>query len=145
MVKCVPASRTAGFTLIELVVVVLIVAALATLGTPVLWREVAKVQRTEAITTLSAIHRHQVSHYFETGRYGDTFDEIGFELQGGTRIDERTLEGKYYTFTVGALALNGVDAANFQAIATADLDPRDATLDILIIENALTVIDPPLH
>lgn len=127
--------------LIELVFVIVIVGALAILGAPLLWQEIAKARRTEAITTLSAIQRHQSSHRFETGLYGDTFDEIGFSLPSGTRIDARTLSGNYYTFTVSALSLNGIDRANFQAVATGDLDPRDATLDILIIENALTVVE----
>ncbi len=132
--------RSSGFTLLELLFVVAILAILATLGTPVLWKEIAKARRVEARNGLASIYTHQESHRLETGRYGDTFDEIGFRLPGGRRIDERTIEGKYYTFTVSALALNGVEAANFQAIATADLDPRDTALDILIIENGLTVV-----
>jgi prepilin-type N-terminal cleavage/methylation domain-containing protein len=132
--------RSSGFTLLEMLFVIAILAILATMGTPVLWKEIAKARRTEARNGLASIHSYQEAHRLETGRYGDTFDEIGFRLPGGRRIDERTLEGKYYTFTINALALNGVQAANFQAIATADLDPRDATLDILIIENGLTVV-----
>ena len=138
-VRC--ARHNRGFTLIELAGVLLIVTVLATMGAPVLWKEIAKAKRAEAITTLAAIQKHQASYRFESGLYGDTFDEIGFELPSGTRIDERTVEGNNYTFTVSALSLNGIDRANFQAIATGDLDPRDATLDILIIENALTVIE----
>jgi type II secretory pathway pseudopilin PulG len=133
--------RSQGLTLIEVTVVLLVLAGLAIMGAPVLWKEIAKARRTEAITTLAAIQSHQSSYRFETGLYGDTFDEIGFALPSGMRIDERTLEGNNYTFTVSALPMNGVDRANFQAIATGDLDPRDATLDILIIENALTVVE----
>ncbi len=135
------ARRRAGLTVLELLLVVSILAVLAAVGAPVLWKEAARSKRTEAIHGLSAIRDFQVAYLLEHGQYGDTFDEIGFELDGGTRVDERTVTGRYYTFTVRALPLNGNDRGNFQALATADLDPDDATLDILMIENALIVHD----
>ncbi len=130
-----------GLTLLELILVVAILGVLATISGPAVWKQAAKTKRTEAITGLTAIHRHQIAHQIETGLYGDTFDELGFELDGGTRIDERTLQGRHYTFSVTALPLAGRPRANFQAVATGDIDPFDPTLDILLIENALTVVE----
>lgn len=130
-----------GLTVLELVFVVAILSVLAALGAPALWKEAARARRTEAITTLAAIHQYQIAYLLEHGMYGDTFEELGFQLEGGRVIDERTLQGNIYTYTVKALPLGKNARGNFQAIATADLDPSDATLDILMIENALTVHD----
>ena len=50
-------------------------------------------------------------------------------------------QGPYYTFTLSRWSLGGVANANYRATATGDLDRDDSTLDVVIIENALTVLD----
>jgi hypothetical protein len=54
-------------------------------------------------------------------------------------VDARTLQGRIYTYTMTALTQNGKVAANYQAVATGDIDPNDPVLDVLMIENDLTV------
>jgi hypothetical protein len=53
------------------------------------------------------------------------------------RVDERTIQGPLYTFTVQAIPHDGDPRGSFQALATGDLDPSDPMLDILMIENFL--------
>ncbi len=122
-------------------VVIAIVGALAAIGIPRLLAHTYRAKRAEAITGLHAIWTHQETFFREWGRYGDTFDEIGMPLSGATQTDERTVEAAYYTFTVFSLSQNGVPGANFQAFATGDLVPGDGILDILMIENDLTVVE----
>jgi prepilin-type N-terminal cleavage/methylation domain-containing protein len=136
-----PAASRAGFTLLELMVVVAIIAVLASVALPNLRRYVYRARRTEAILALTGVYQAQLSYLHDKGRYGDTFDEIGFELLGGQRIDERTLQGRFYTYTIQALSQGGRAGANFQVVATGDIDPQDPILDILMIENDLTIVE----
>ncbi len=133
--------RSAGLTLVELLVVVAVVGVLASVGLPNFRHQVKKAKRAEGITGLTAIYHQQTDYFRENNRYADTFDELGVPLSGVKQVDERTLVGRYYTFTLYALAQDGNPGANYQAIATADLDPGDAVLDVIMIENQLTVIE----
>lgn len=134
-------QRRTGFTLIELAFVLAIIGVLATIAFGAVRGQVFKSRRAEAIAGLDAIHKAQLAYRGATGTYGDDFDVIGFALDGGARLDARTIRGRYYVFTVQALSENGVPAMNFQALATGDIDPSDDVLDILMIENRLTVVE----
>lgn len=129
-----------GFTLSELLVVVSLLGILAVIGTSGFMRFVHKSRRSEAYYALKTIHADQVTYFGETGGFADTFTELGFSLDRGVPIDERTIEGPYYTYSISALEIDGAPRANFRAIATGDIDPTDPVLDILIIENQLTVL-----
>lgn len=132
--------RSGGFTLIELMVAVAIVTILTGIALGSYRQQAMRAKRTEAVVGLGAIHRSQESYRAAELHYGDTFDEIGFVLDGGTRIGERTIRAATYTFEVEALPLDGDPRGNFQARATGDLDPGDGVLDVLLIENVLTVL-----
>jgi hypothetical protein len=104
-------------------------------------KSVYRSRRDEAIQTLRAISIAQTAYFAAHDVYGDTFDEIGFSLAGGRRLDERTLKGPVYTYTLTALELDGQPRANYRAVASGNLDPTDEMLDILMIENQLRVLD----
>ena len=131
--------RRTGFTILELMVVVAIIGILSTVGLSIFKKQSMRAKRSEAIQTLDAIHTAQTIYYAMHQQYGDTFDEIGFAVDGGRVLDPNTIEGPHYTYTMRALPFDGQPRGNFQAIATGDLDPGDDILDILMIENQLTV------
>ncbi|CAG0974595.1 hypothetical protein MYXO_01491 [Myxococcaceae bacterium] len=131
--------RHGGFSIIELFVALSIVAILAAAGLAMFRSQSLKARRAEAVMGLKAIHRAQRSYFAQNNGFGDTFDELGLSLDGATRVDAQTLRGETYTFTMRALPLGGNARGNFQAIATGDLDPGDGVLDVLMIENGLTV------
>jgi prepilin-type N-terminal cleavage/methylation domain-containing protein len=133
--------RRHGYTLIELMVTVSLIAFLGSLAYPSYAQFVAKSHRSEAIIALSAIYKWQLAYYSDHDVYADTFDQMGFSLAGATRVDARTLRGRFYTYTLTSLATNGIPGSNYQAIATGDIDPSDPVLDILMIENDLTIND----
>jgi type IV pilus assembly protein PilE len=133
-------ERNRGFTLIELAFTLTIVGILASIAQPSFREYAMRARRTEAKTGLESIHLAQTAMFGDAYAYGDTFDEIGAPLQGGVSIDAQTLRANTYTFTVRALPLDDNPRGNFQAIATADLDPGDGVFDILMIENVLTVL-----
>ena len=118
-----------------------ILAVLASLAVPNLQTHVYRARRSEAMVALNGIYKAEHSYHSEMGVYGNTFDVIGFDLLGAQRVDESTLQGRFYTYTIKALAQNGQAGANFQAVASGNIDPRDAVLDILMIENDLTIVE----
>lgn len=132
--------RRRGFTLIEIMLVMAIMGFLAALAQTTYRSQTMRARRAEAVVGLQTIRRAQTIYYNTTSVYGDTFDEIGFALDGGQRIDERTLKAKTYTFTMKALPLDGNERGNYQAIATGDLDASDGMMDILMIENQLEIV-----
>jgi prepilin-type N-terminal cleavage/methylation domain-containing protein len=127
-----------GFTMIEITMALSIMVILAALAASSFRVLVMMSRRTEATIALGAIHQAELTFKFANGYYGDSFDEIGFSLDGAKRLDEHTIQGRTYTFVLNALPRDGNPRGNFQAIATGDLDPNDGVLDILMLEDGLT-------
>lgn len=129
--------RQSGFSLVELMIVVSIVGIVAAVAVPNVQDYARKGKRSEAYTNLTEIYRKQMAFYLENKRYGNSFDEIRFQMPGSTQIDSNTIQGTYYTFTLETFDVGGVTSADYQAVATADLDPGDALLDIIMIDGGL--------
>lgn len=135
------ARRSRGFTLVELMIVVALIGVLAAVSVPNMQRYGYRAKRAEAMVVLEAIFKAQLAHYVEYGQYGDTFDEIDFKVDGAVAVNASTLQSSFYTYTVSAFAVDGMPGANFQAVATGDIDPSDDTLDILMIENDVIILE----
>ncbi len=133
-------SGTAGFTLIELVMVFAIIAVLSMMTLPNVMKLSHKSRRAEAYQALHSIAIAQTAYFTLEGFYAPTFDQLGFQLNGGQQIDATTIQGPYYTYTITTAAVNGVQDQNYRVTATGDIDPSDPVLDIVIIENQLTVM-----
>ena len=135
------ASRSSGFTLIELIVVVAILGILATIAIPNFTKLSTKSRRAEAFESLHALSVAQLAYFTEQGSYAPNFDLLGFQIEGGVRIDATTIQGQHYTYTLAPLALNGNPNGNYRATATGDIDASDPFLDVVVIENQLTVVE----
>lgn len=96
-----------GFTLLELLIVVIIIGILGTLALPRFFRAVERTRWAEAKSVLATLRGAQVRYRAENGAYTATIDNLD--------VDFTT--GKYFTFT------SGTGAA---AVATAT---RNATQD----------------
>lgn len=94
-------KKHAGFTLIELMVVVAIVAILATIALPSYQDSVQKTRRSDAQAALFSAATAQEKWYFQRGSYSNNVDEIGGNA--GTLLSS---EG-YYTITINNNVNNG--------------------------------------
>lgn len=83
-------SAQKGFTLIELIVVVIIIGILATIGMPTLLGQISKARETEATTGLGTLSRSQQSHHVEHQTFADTLEKLTSNVK---------LNSKYYTFS----------------------------------------------
>lgn len=122
-------------------VVVAIIGVIGSVAMPSLQAYVWRAKRNEAFLNLNGIYKSQKTYQAENGRYGSTFDEIGFQIEGATMVDPNTIQSQYYTYTLQAIEVDGVANANYSAVATGDLDPSDAMLDIIMIESGVIVTD----
>ena len=136
-----PRRSLAGFSLIEVMIVVAIIGVIGSIALPSLQAYVWRARRNEAFLNLNGIYKTQMTYMVENGRYGSTFDEIGFEISGGTQLDATTIQSQYYTYTLEALEVDGIANANYSAVATGDLDPSDGMLDIIMIESGVIITD----
>lgn len=99
-----------GFTLIELMMVVAIVACLAMVAVPTFTGFLAKAKRTEAYMNLHAIYAAQKAYWAEHGRYSDVLagsEGIGWRPEGYTGGGSQ--EKFNYTYGFG----HGSEGRNF--------------------------------
>jgi type IV pilus assembly protein PilA len=85
----------AGFTLIELMIVVAIIGLLAAIAIPNFLKFQARSKQSEVKSNLKAIYTAQKSYYGDKQTYYDEFSVIGFEPEGNNR----------YTYTGGGAGL----------------------------------------
>lgn len=131
----------AGFTLVEVMVVVATLAVLASAALPKFMQYVYRSKRAEAIYGLRTIHDLELGYYAKGNEYSDSFEEIGVPLEGGELREDGSFQGRLYNFTLQTWDLGSRRNANYRATATANLDSSDETLDIVIIENQVLVHD----
>lgn len=102
----------AGFTLVELLIVVAIIGVLATMGVPAYKKMVERAKSKEAQVALGGIYTSELAFQSEYGVYGNNLRGIGFEHEGA---------GSNYT--VGFTA-NGAQACASPANAAGLLPPN---------------------
>ncbi len=99
-----------GFSLIELMIVVAIIAILAAVAVPSFGRFVAKAKRAEAFVNLGSLYAAQKAYYAEHGTYSDQLlgkKGIGWKPEGYKGGGEQ--ESFYYTYGFA----NGAEGSNY--------------------------------
>lgn len=71
-----------GFTLTELLVVVLVIAILAAIAVPLYTRTIRKSYASDAMGVLSAASQKQESYFINNGKYADGFTQLGAPIKG---------------------------------------------------------------
>lgn len=114
--------ETSGFSMTELLVVLVIIGVLVLLALPRLMPVVTKAKTTEAKLNLKQVLMLQKSYKFENDKYSSNLNEIGFEQEklvseGGTAR---------YKIEITESELN-----SFRALATATIDfDNDGTFNV---------------
>ncbi len=91
-----------GFTLIELMIVVAIIAILAAIAIPNFLSFVSKTRRSEVKSNLSAIYKAEISYFGENSTFSPSFTEIRWIPVGTAN----------YTYTVGVEEVGKDNTAN---------------------------------
>lgn len=72
-------NKVKGFTLAELLVVLVIIGVLVLLALPILMPLISKAKATEAQLQLNHAYTLEKSYFYLHSRYSQDFEEIGFE------------------------------------------------------------------
>ena len=113
-----------GFSLLEVMIVVVIIGILATLAYPSLEAYLQRAKQTEAKVSLSAIYTAQKIYFATNQTYADTLSKLDVQLESGGSARH-------------AITLTG-DSTSFTATAKGNLDD-DAVLDIWTIDQNKTL------
>lgn len=106
-------KKTAGFTLVEILIAVAVISILATIALPLYDRQVQKARRTDGRAALSNIALAQERFYTVNGSYTTNLAnlDISSDLQGGNS------EEGYYTLAISTT--NATTVPDFTITGTA--------------------------
>ncbi len=89
-----------GFTLMELLIVVLIIGVLTSIAVPMYKKSVEKSKAAEALSVMQSVAKSEHDFYLTKSRYTKDFEDLDITLtdKDGNNADNETLESPYYTY-----------------------------------------------
>ena len=113
-----------GFTIIELLVVIIIIGILTALGLPIILNQVSKARETEATTLLGSINHAQQAHRFESGQFANNLNLL-----------DVSFIADYYSYSVDQIDSSSAVTHQAVAEATFDQDVRNYASGIYYFPN----------
>ena len=118
-------SSPKAFTLIELLIVVVVLAALAATAIPLYERAIEKSRKSEALEALSSVRRSQIRYYSENRTFAQDLSRLDFDPDEAAVF--QTVHFNY--------AILEADVTGFTAAATRNtVDGGDGTSTVTIDE-----------
>ena len=95
---------TAGFTLVELMVTIIVLAIIVTIGVPSYSNQVRKSHRTEAKTALLDLASREERFFSTNGAYTNDAGQLGYATSTGNTLFQYNVGSNYYQLSacVGA-------------------------------------------
>lgn len=122
-------QKNYGFSLVEIMIVVVIIGILATLAYPRLQRYLVSSRQTEAKTNLMAIFTAQKIYQASNRKYANTLNKLGVEIiQNENTLYRYTLEADTSSFV--ARAIGNIDNDETEDSWTVNQDK-----DLINVEN----------
>ena len=116
-----------GFTLIEMMVVIILVAALAAIAVPLYTQYLQQARTAEATGMVGAIVASEKTYNVKNATFVNAADNATIKATLGVNLDD----AKYFSYSVtGASATAGVVTATGLAAAGSDLSTKTITYDL---------------
>lgn len=122
--------RRAGYTLIDVMIVTVIISVLSTVAVNRYQLFVARTKRPEAVMAFRALAAAQREHLVTRGKYAGTFDALGFRVEGGARISPTEIQGRRYNFRL----IQDAGPRSWFCVASGNID-GDAFKDVIAASN----------
>ncbi len=122
--------RRAGYTLIDVMIITVIISVLSTVAINRYQLVVARAKRPEAVMAFQALAAAQREYLVTRGKYAGTFDALGFRIEGGARISPTEVQGRRYNFRL----IQDAGPRSWFCVASGNID-GDAFKDVIGASN----------
>ena len=122
--------RQAGYTLVDMMIVVLIMGVLGSVGINRYEKYIARARRPETVMAFRAIASAQREYLLTHGTYAATFSALGFNVERGALISPTEIQGLTYNYRI----MQDDGPRSWYVVATGNID-GDEFPDIISASN----------
>ncbi|MBD2260992.1 type IV pilin-like G/H family protein [Pseudanabaena sp. FACHB-2040] len=117
-------TDSSGFTLIEMLVVIVIMAILAAIAFPAFLGQVRRAQETEALTYMGSINRAQQAYRLDSPTFANSIEKLGIGLLTDTSLYQYSVLQGSSLVAVSAAIPQDVSLKGFTGIVYVHIGPH---------------------